>query len=70
MFSDTLHLFFSVVLFGVGAFALAFIPSVWPELNGLHPEVLTSDGVLRLKVVYVVFSAAPLLAGFAMLLRR
>lgn len=70
MFSDTLHLFVSVVIFGAGAFELAFIPSVWPELNGLHPEVLTSEGVLRLKVAYVTIGVGVLFAGIAMLLRR
>lgn len=70
MISDTLHLFVSAVLFGTGAFALAFIPSVWPAFNGFHPDVLTSGEVLQLKVVYVLFSSATLLSGFAMLLRR
>ena len=70
MISSAVHLFFSVALLGTGAFLLALIPSVWPTLNGLHPEVLTSESLFQLKTTYVAVGIASLSGGIALLLRR
>lgn len=70
MIISTVQFLTGTILFGIGALLIAMIPSALALLNGLPPQDLTPDLMLRISIIYLAASFGLLIGGMVLMFTR